>query len=46
MSLKGLIFDLDGVIVFTDRIIIKHGNRWLMRKVFTSIRRSITGCAE
>ena len=42
MSLKGLIFDLEGVIVFTDQY---HYKAW-MRKVFTSIRRSTTGCAE
>ena len=44
MSLKGLIFDLDGVIVFTDQY---HYKAWKqMGKVFTSIRRSTTGCAE
>ena len=46
MSLKGLIFDLEGVIVFTDQYHYKAWKQMADEKVFTSIRRSTTGCAE
>ena len=44
--MKAFIFDLDGVIVFTDKFHYQAWKRWQMRWESTLMRRSITDSVE